>query len=358
MESGDGQACTDRTVDQGTSVLNFSDSGTAKGNHLVVMVHGILGSTNDWKFAADQFVRVFSDKVIVHCSESNEYSLTLDGVDVMGERLADEVIKVINQKPGLQKISFIVHSVGGLVARYAIGRLYRPAKIKTSENLEGGQCDGRIIGTIYGLEAMNFITFATPHLGSRGNKQVPFLFGFPALEKLAAIVIHLIFRRTGRHLFLTDCDEGTLPLLLRMLGDFNDLFFISALRAFKRRVAYSNACYDNIVGWRTSSIRRNSELPELGNSISEKYPHIVREFFSKEMPIEENDQISMINCDPDQIEEEIVRGLSQVSWERIDVSFQDSKQRSAAHSIIQVKDEVVHSEGADVIQHMIDHFLT
>lgn len=43
MESGDGQACTDRTVDQGTSVLNFSDSGTAKGNHLVVMVHGILG---------------------------------------------------------------------------------------------------------------------------------------------------------------------------------------------------------------------------------------------------------------------------------------------------------------------------
>lgn len=41
---------------------------------------------------------------------------------------------------------------------------------------------------------------------------------------------------------------------------------------------------------------------QLGNSISEKYPHIVREFFSKEMPIEENDQISMINCDPDQIE--------------------------------------------------------
>lgn len=58
------------------------------------------------------------------------------------------------------------------------------------------------------------------------NVQVPFLFGFPALEKLAAIVIHLIFRRTGRHLFLTDCDEGTLPLLLRMLGDFNDLFFM------------------------------------------------------------------------------------------------------------------------------------
>lgn len=27
-------------------------------------------------------------------------------------------------------------------------------------------------GTIGGLEAVNFITVATPHLGSRGNKQV------------------------------------------------------------------------------------------------------------------------------------------------------------------------------------------
>jgi triacylglycerol esterase/lipase EstA (alpha/beta hydrolase family) len=71
------------------------------------------------------------------------------------------------------KVSFIAHSVGGLVARYAIGRLYRPPPenepMQDSSNKES-KVDS--IGTICGLEAMNFITVATPHLGSRGNKQV------------------------------------------------------------------------------------------------------------------------------------------------------------------------------------------
>lgn len=40
---------------------------------------------------------------------------------------------------------------------------------------------------------------------------------------------------------------------------------------------------------------------QLGDSVSEKYPHIVRECFSKEVVLE-NDEICMVNCDPDQIE--------------------------------------------------------
>ncbi|GJN03658.1 hypothetical protein PR202_ga21128 [Eleusine coracana subsp. coracana] len=34
--------------------------------HLVVMVNGLVGSADDWKFAAEQFVRRMPDKVIVH----------------------------------------------------------------------------------------------------------------------------------------------------------------------------------------------------------------------------------------------------------------------------------------------------
>lgn len=82
------------------------------------------------------------------------------------------MVELINQKPGLKKISFVAHSVGGLVARYAIGRLYRPKSddacvCDESEERSGNICD---------LEAMNFIMLATPHLGSRGNKQVIFLY--------------------------------------------------------------------------------------------------------------------------------------------------------------------------------------
>jgi len=83
-----------------------------------------------------------------------------------------QVLEIIKLKPKLRKISFVAHSIGGLVSRYAIGVLYQPP------------CDGSIMdssesnafknsrGTIGGLEAVNFITVATPHLGSRGNKQV------------------------------------------------------------------------------------------------------------------------------------------------------------------------------------------
>jgi hypothetical protein len=197
-----------------------------------------LNSTADWQYGANEFVKQLPDDVIVHCSEKNASMLTLDGVDVMGERLADEVLDVISRRPELTKISFLAHSVGGLAARYAIAKLYRRPNAGSDENTKG---------TICGLEAINFITVATPHLGSRGNKQVPLLFGSLAMEKVACRVVHWIFRRTGKHLFLTDDDEGQPPLLQRMVEDHGDLYFISALRAFKRRVVYANADCDRIL---------------------------------------------------------------------------------------------------------------
>uniref|UniRef100_K3YH26 DUF676 domain-containing protein n=3 Tax=Setaria italica TaxID=4555 RepID=K3YH26_SETIT len=314
-------------------------------DHLLVMVHGILGSTADWQYAANEFVKQLPDDVIVHCSEKNSSMLTLDGVDVMGERLADEVLDVVSRRPELTKISFLAHSVGGLAARYAIAKLYRHPD---------GVSDGNTKGTICGLEAINFITVATPHLGSRGNKQVPLLFGSLAMEKVACRVVHWIFRRTGKHLFLTDDEEGQPPLLQRMVEDHGDLYFISALRAFKRRVVYANADCDHIVGWRTSSIRRNTELPELAVSSSEKYPHIVHEEYSEEID-DEKCQDSMTDCNLDILEEKMVTGLRRVSWEKVDVSFQSSITSFAAHSIIQVKYAFM-NDGADVIQHIIDHF--
>ncbi|KAB2053714.1 hypothetical protein ERO13_A12G196600v2 [Gossypium hirsutum] len=351
--------CSSESANGSRDVWSCKGSDSSSADHLVIMVHGILGSSSDWKFGAEQFVKRLPDKVFVHCSERNMSKLTLDGVDVMGERLAKEVLEVIQEKPNLCKISFVAHSVGGLVARYAIGRLYRPPKEEVKEDKSGDGCKEEQRGTIGGLEAMNFITVASPHLGSRGNKQVPFLFGVTAFEKAASCVIHWIFRRTGRHLFLTDDDEGKPPLLRRMLDDYDEFYFMSALRTFKRRVLYSNVAYDHIVGWRTSSIRRDGELPKWEETLNETYPHIVYEEHCKACDADQHETISIEDDgSSDKLEEELVRGLSRVSWEKIDVSFQSSRQRFAAHSVIQVKDEVMHIEGADVIQHMIDHFLT
>ncbi|XP_076927355.1 lipid droplet phospholipase 1-like isoform X1 [Bidens hawaiensis] len=315
--------CSSEPAAGGVNVYSSAESDASTADHLVVMVNGILGSSTDWKFAAELFVKTIPDKVFVHRSERNAATQTLDGVDVMGERLSQEVLEVIKQKPNLCKISFVAHSVGGLVVRYAIGRLYRPPK-------EGLSVE-ESAATIGGLVPMNFITVATPYLGSRGNKQVPFLFGVPAFEKAAVLVIHWIFRRTGRHLFLTDNDEGKPPLLKRMLQDDGDCYFMSAMHSFHRRVTYSNVGCDHIVGWRTSSIRRNIELPKWEDSINEKYPHIVYEERCKAY---DDDQVLTDGDTINDVEEELVTGLSRVSWEKVDVSFHNSRQRFAAHSVL------------------------
>ncbi|KAK4434286.1 putative lipase ROG1 [Sesamum alatum] len=330
--------------------------------HLVVMVNGIIGSAQNWRYAAKQFVKAYPNDVLVHCSESNSSMLTFDGVDVMGKRLADEVISVANRHPNLQKISFVGHSLGGLIARYAIAELYRRDLMTKSGEENGGDeshkssLEDKPMGNIAGLEPVNFITCATPHLGSRGHKQVPVFCGFYAMEKVASRASWLL-GRTGRHLFLSDCDDGKPPLLLRMSSDSEDLKFISALQLFKRRVAYSNARFDHLVGWSSASLRRRNELPK---ESSEKcsIPHIVNE--EKLYTANPQQEVSLKAKVPRrrtaEMEETMIKGLTRLSWERVDVSFKGSMQRFLAHNAIQVKTYCINSAGADVIQHMIDNF--
>ncbi|KAK6159133.1 hypothetical protein DH2020_006447 [Rehmannia glutinosa] len=307
-------------------------------DHLVIMVNGIIGSFHsafsissaaDWRYAAEQFVKNLPDKVIVHRSECNPSRLTSDGVDKMGERLAEEVIDVIRHWHGVHKISFVAHSLGGLVARYAIGRLYKlPAKMGYSGLLPGYCSNGE--PNIGGLEPMNFVTFATPHLGSRGHKQLPLLCGLPFLEKSAPQTAHWIAGRSGKHLFLTDNDDGKPPLLLRMVNDSDDLHFI------------------------TSSIRRQNELPKSNLLMSDvNYPHIVHvergitedgtskassAVGTQVIDLEDNLYdlpLSQLLFSISSSSEEMIRGLTQVSWERVDVSFHKSRQRYVAHNTIQ-----------------------
>jgi pimeloyl-ACP methyl ester carboxylesterase len=65
-----------------------------------------------------------------------------------GQRLAAEVEALKQAHPGLLRISFIGHSMGGLICRHAAGLLY-----------DAGS------GTVAGLRPAHFITMATPHLG-------------------------------------------------------------------------------------------------------------------------------------------------------------------------------------------------
>ncbi|KAJ8771371.1 hypothetical protein K2173_026548 [Erythroxylum novogranatense] len=320
--------------------------------HLVVMINGIIGSAADWKFGAKQLLKKYPRDVVVHCSKVNSTMSTFDGVDVMGGRLAEEVITVIKRHPSVQKISLVGHSLGGLIARYAIAKLYGRGTRKENgdckdDEFEDASIGEKLKGKIAGLEPVNFITFATPHLGSGCHKQVPGFCGFYTMENVAARMSGLL-GRTGRHLFLADCDNGKSPLLVQMVNDSEDLKFISALESFKRRIAYANARFDHLVGWSTSSLRRRTELPKRRHlSKDNNYPHVVYIDSSK---IARDSQgvpsTARINgCKTADMEEEMLRGLTKVSWERVDVYFEE------------VKGTCLNSDGADVIQHMVDNFL-
>ncbi|XP_057469068.1 uncharacterized protein LOC130758244 isoform X2 [Actinidia eriantha] len=351
--------------DDGGSFDMESAPAASNPTHLVIMVNGIIGSARNWRFGAKQFLKKYPQDIIVHCSECNSSMLTFDGVDVMGNRLADEVIAVIKRYPCLQKISFIGHSLGGLIARYAVAKLYGEVTTLKSYQ-ENGESDEtkdsvpkeKFKGKIAGLEPMNFITFATPHLGSRGHKQAPALCGFYTLEK-AAFRASWLLGRTGKHLFLRDGDKNKPPLLLQMVNDCDDLLYISALQSFRRRVAYANARFDHLVGWSTSSLRRRSELPKRQNlSRSDKYRHILNVEAAKTANTQKEISLeAQVNrCKAIDMEEAMLRGLTKVSWERVDVDFKGSIQKLLAHSTIQVKTFWANSHGADVIQHMIDNF--
>uniref|UniRef100_A0A0E0KIH3 DUF676 domain-containing protein n=1 Tax=Oryza punctata TaxID=4537 RepID=A0A0E0KIH3_ORYPU len=286
--------------------------------HLVVTVNGIVGSAENWRYAAKHFIKKHPEDVVVHCSGCNGAARTFDGVDVMGRRLAEEVLSVVECRPELQKISFVAHSLGGLIARYAIALIYESAtEIDSHEEHEKQVTDvssNQPIdrGKIAGLEPINFITFATPHLGTRSHKQIPLLRGSYKLEKMA-YRLSWIAGRSGKHLFLKDIEDGKPPLLLQMVTDYGDLHFI--------------------------------------------YPHVVYVEKPKVQDIDFSDSIIYQAKTTIEMEEVMLKGLNRIPWERVDVSFKKSRQRIFAHSTIQVKTYFFNSDGADVIFHMIDHFL-
>jgi len=211
---------------------------------------------------------------------------------------------------------------------------------------------------------------ATPHLGVRGKKQLPFLLGVPLLEKIAPPLAQYVIRRTGRQLFLTDGKSSKPPLLLRMASDCEDGKFISALAIFRSRILYANVSYDHMVGWRTSSIRRESELVKPPEHSLDGYKHVVDVLYcppvltdgpsygpetAKAKEAAQTTPSSKRAEDYyDKLEEEMIRGLQRVGWKKVDVSFHSALWPFFAHNNIHVKQEWLHYAGAGVVAHVAD----
>ena len=95
--------------------------------HLVVLVHGLVGSASNWDVTRAALERHAPADWTILASNANARRRTFDGVDACGERLAAEVRDAVAAAGGpttIDRISFVGHSMGGLIARHAIGLLF------------------------------------------------------------------------------------------------------------------------------------------------------------------------------------------------------------------------------------------
>lgn len=93
-----------------------------RGAHLFVMCHGFQGSSFDMR-TFKNIISVALPEALFLCSTSNEEGHTEGNIFDMGVRLADEVKQFIREScPGsnLARITFIGHSLGGLIIRAAL----------------------------------------------------------------------------------------------------------------------------------------------------------------------------------------------------------------------------------------------
>ncbi|ROV89845.1 hypothetical protein VMCG_09497 [Cytospora schulzeri] len=181
-----------------------------------------------------------ADKVYILCVKRNSGSFTYDGIELGGERVCleiEEELRAIEARGGkIKKLSVVGYSLGGLVARYAIGLLY--AK-----------------GVLDQLECMNFTAFASPFIGVR----TPLHGG---ANHLWNVLGARTLSTSGRQLFTIDKFRNTGRPLLAVLADRNSIFMLG-LAKFRRRTLYTNIINDRSAVYYTTAISKTDPYTDL-----------------------------------------------------------------------------------------------
>lgn len=181
-----------------------------------------------------------ADNLHILCAKRNSGSFTYDGVERGGERVCLEIqeeLQAVERRGGkIRKLSMVGYSLGGLVARYAVGLLY--AK-----------------GVLDELECMNFTAFASPFLGVRTPLR-------GTMNHLWNVLGARTLSMSGQQLFLIDKFRDTGRPLLAVLADRNSIFY-KGLAKFRRRTLYANIVNDRSVVHYTSMITKTDPYTNL-----------------------------------------------------------------------------------------------
>lgn len=195
--------------------------------HLIILQNGLHGhwrAMNPVKYALENMDGGLQS-CDIHISTANDFLLTRDGIKACGERLVDFIENIIITASlkckSYDTISFITHSFGGIVARYAIGILY----------------DKKMFDTI---KPLLYVSISTPHLGLLNDNEW--------MSKVINFSANYFTGKTGKELMMTD-DEQILYVM-----SISGTNFAKGLNMFAKKIAYSNISGDALVSLETSTI--------------------------------------------------------------------------------------------------------
>ncbi|KAH8695565.1 putative lipase/serine esterase [Talaromyces proteolyticus] len=224
--------------------MDGSPDGGKTADHLCVLVHGLWGNPSHLDYVASALrERYGADRLFVLAAQRNPGSYTYDGIELGGERVAREIEETLEQlaEKGyhIKKLSVVGYSLGGLVARYAIGLL-------------------QANGWLDKVEPVNFTTFVSPHVGVRSP-----------LKGLPNHIWNILGARTvsmsGRQMFMIDDFRGTGQPLLSLLADPNSIF-MRGLAKFRHRTAYANIVNDRSTVFYTTAMSKVHPFPDPENT--------------------------------------------------------------------------------------------
>ncbi|EFQ97145.1 hypothetical protein MGYG_00188 [Nannizzia gypsea CBS 118893] len=229
-------------------------SSDAKADHLCVLIHGLWGNPSHLNYIVSALREKYGESTLqILCPKSNAGTLTYDGIELGGERVAHEVEETIRtsaeQGCKIRKLSVVGYSLGGLIARYAIGLLY--AK-----------------GYFDDIEPVNFTTFASPHVGVRSPARTSHFWNVLGARCVST---------SGRQLFMIDSFHDTGKPLLSILATPGSIFML-ALAKFRYRTLYANAINDLSAVYYTTAISRIdpfTQVDDLSISYVDGYAPVV-----------------------------------------------------------------------------------
>jgi hypothetical protein len=188
--------------------------------HLVILHRGIFGSplTDIQNYMKKNLGCMYD----IIDTDIDDFYHTTRGIEYCGIRLASHIIKIINLSNSYKQISFIGHSFGGIIIRYAVGILYEK------------KIFDKIIPSVY-------ISISSPHMGI-----------YQSVQTIGCICVRSITKymcgQTGKEILFKDNKK----ILVEISKP--DSLYIRAIKLFDKRILYGNIIKDSYTPFETSCI--------------------------------------------------------------------------------------------------------